>query len=552
MNNLAKQAKLPSLWAALVPVFVLIGLLSLNVYLYGEDSSYGPNQIALLMAAGAAAIVGRLYLNSFKAMLAGIERAIGSALVAMLILLLIGSLAGTWMMSGVVPAMIYYGLDVLNPQSFLVATAVVCAIVSVATGSSWSTVATVGIALLGIGMALGVNEYLTAGAIISGAYFGDKISPLSDTTNLAAAMAGTDLITHIKYMLWTTVPSFVIALVIYLLIGLGGEPTEIAGNTAALKQEMLANFDTLSPVLFVVPLVVLTMVILKFDAVAALFIGAVLGGVFAIVFQPQMVSEIAGLDDIEVVTSTGETEMVQPSYAKRSYVAFINSMAFETARYTKADAAKFEAEFEEAKEGLNQAEAAPDDSSEVASAKQTVAEAQAKLMAVKLLKGKGMDGMLNTIWLIITAMCFGGVMEACGLLKRITDPLIGMAQSTGSLIATTAGSCIFVNATASDQYLAIVVPGQMFRDTYAKRGLAPQNLSRTLEDAGTVTSVLIPWNTCGAAQSAVLGVATFAYAPFCFFNWISPLMTIAIGFAGLGIAKLKKQDGEPSESELEG
>ncbi len=552
MNNLAKQAKLPSLWAALVPVFVLIGLLSLNVYLYGEDSSYGPNQIALLMAAGAAAIVGRLYLNSFKEMLAGIERAIGSALVAMLILLLIGSLAGTWMMSGVVPAMIYYGLDVLNPQSFLVATAVVCAIVSVATGSSWSTVATVGIALLGIGMALGVNEYLTAGAIISGAYFGDKISPLSDTTNLAAAMAGTDLITHIKYMLWTTVPSFVIALVIYLLIGLGGEPTEIAGNTAALKQEMLANFDTLSPVLFVVPLVVLTMVILKFDAVAALFIGAVLGGVFAIVFQPQMVSEIAGLDDIEVVTSTGEAEMVQPSYAKRSYVAFINSMAFETARYTKADAAKFEAEFEEAKEGLNQVEAAPDDSSEVASAKQTVAEAQAKLMAVKLLKGKGMDGMLNTIWLIITAMCFGGVMEACGLLKRITDPLIGMAQSTGSLIATTAGSCIFVNATASDQYLAIVVPGQMFRDTYAKRGLAPQNLSRTLEDAGTVTSVLIPWNTCGAAQSAVLGVATFAYAPFCFFNWISPLMTIAIGFAGLGIAKLKKQDGEPSESELEG
>lgn len=305
MNNLTNQAKSPSLWAALIPVFVLIGLLGLNVYLYGEDSSYGPNQIALLMAAGTAAIVGRLYLNSFKEMLAGIERAIGSALVAMLILLLIGSLAGTWMMSGVVPAMIYYGLDVLNPQSFLVATAVVCAIVSVATGSSWSTVATVGIALLGIGMALGVSTPLTAGAIISGAYFGDKISPLSDTTNLAAAMAGTDLITHIKYMLWTTVPSFVIALIIYLLIGLGGEPTEIAGNTAALKQEMLANFDTLSPVLFLVPLVVLAMVILKFDAVAALFIGAVLGGVFAIVFQPQMVSEIAGLDDVEVVSSTG-------------------------------------------------------------------------------------------------------------------------------------------------------------------------------------------------------------------------------------------------------
>jgi NhaC family Na+:H+ antiporter len=554
MNNLANQAKSPSLWAALLPVFVLIGLLGLNVYLYGEDSSYGPNQIALLMAAGTAAIVGRLYLNSFKQMLSGIERAIGSALVAMLILLLIGSLAGTWMMSGVVPAMIYYGLDVLSPQSFLVATAVVCAIVSVATGSSWSTVATVGIALLGIGMVLGVSTPLTAGAIISGAYFGDKISPLSDTTNLAAAMAGTDLITHIKYMLWTTVPSFIIALVIYFLIGIGAEPTEIAGKTAALKQEILANFDTVSPVLFIVPLVVLAMVIFKFDAVAALFVGAVLGGVFAIIFQPQMVSEIAGLDDVEVVSSTDEVELVQPSYAKRSYVAFINSMAFETSRYSKEDAAKFGAEFEQAKLELEEVELATGgsvDSAQVVSAQQKVDEMQAKVMAVKLLKGKGMDGMLNTIWLIITAMCFGGVMEACGLLKRITDPLIGMAQSTGSLIATTAGSCIFVNATASDQYLAIVVPGQMFRETYAKRGLAPQNLSRTLEDAGTVTSVLIPWNTCGAAQSSVLGVSTFVYAPFCFFNWISPLMTIAIGFAGIGIAKLKNQADDSSESELE-
>jgi NhaC family Na+:H+ antiporter len=554
MNNLANQAKSPSLWAALLPVFVLIGLLGLNVYLYGEDSSYGPNQIALLMAAGTAAIVGRLYLNSFKKMLSGIERAIGSALVAMLILLLIGSLAGTWMMSGVVPAMIYYGLDVLSPQSFLVATAVVCAIVSVATGSSWSTVATVGIALLGIGMVLGVSTPLTAGAIISGAYFGDKISPLSDTTNLAAAMAGTDLITHIKYMLWTTVPSFIIALVIYFLIGIGAEPTEIAGKTAALKQEILANFDTVSPVLFIVPLVVLAMVIFKFDAVAALFVGAVLGGVFAIIFQPQMVSEIAGLDDVEVVSSTDEMELVQPSYAKRSYVAFINSMAFETSRYSKEDAAKFGAEFEQAKLELEEVELATGgsvDSAQVVSAQQKVDEMQAKVMAVKLLKGKGMDGMLNTIWLIITAMCFGGVMEACGLLKRITDPLIGMAQSTGSLIATTAGSCIFVNATASDQYLAIVVPGQMFRETYAKRGLAPQNLSRTLEDAGTVTSVLIPWNTCGAAQSSVLGVSTFVYAPFCFFNLISPLMTIAIGFAGIGIAKLKNQADDSSESESE-
>lgn len=543
--NKVESTPRPSLLAALLPIVVLIGLLGVNVYLYGEDSSYGPNQIALLLAAAAATIVGLMLRMPFKEMLRGVEKAIGSALTAMLILLLIGSLAGTWMMSGVVPAMIYYGLDILNPQIFLFATAIVSAVVSVATGSSWSTVATVGIALLGIGTALGVSEALAAGAIISGAYFGDKISPLSDTTNLAAAMAGTNLFTHIKYMLWTTVPSFTIALVIYLVIGFGSEASLDAANTTALKQEVAAQYDTLSPVLFVVPLVVLAMVVMKFDAVAALFVGAVLGGVFAIIFQPQMVTRIAGLDEEAVVADDGTTEMVPPSYLKRSYVAFINSMAFETARFSGEQSDEFSADLAAAKlASARRQENNPDlTESEMAASDivltDSFPELEAKISAAKLLKGKGMVGMLNTIWLIITAMCFGGVMEACGLLKRITDPLVGLAQSTGSLIATTAGSCVFVNATASDQYLAIVVPGQMFRETYEERGLAPENLSRTLEDAGTVTSVLIPWNTCGAAQSSVLGVSTYLYAPFCFFNLISPFMSIAIGFLGIGIARLK-------------
>lgn len=551
--NKFTDAKRPSLLLALIPIMVLIGLLSVNVILYGEDSSYGPNQIALLMAAAAAAIAGLFVNIPFKQMLHGVEKAIGSALTAMLILLLIGSLAGTWMMSGIVPAMIYYGLDVLNPKIFLFASAVVCAIVSVATGSSWSTVATVGIALLGIGSALGVSEALAAGAIISGAYFGDKISPLSDTTNLAAAVAGSELITHIKYMLWTTVPSFVIALVIYLLIGYGSESSALISNTSALKQEVASNFDTLSPVLFLVPLVVLGMVIMKFDAVTALFVGAVLGGVFAVVFQPKMITVIAGLDEVAVTASesgdgaeangaAGKTR--PPSYIKRSYTAFINSMALETTRFSDEETDAFKEQLEAARLASARRQFNDPDLTPAAFAKSEVPleesfpELEAKVATAKLLKGKGMKGMLNTIWLIITAMCFGGVMQACGFLKRITDPLVGMAQSNGSLVATTTGSCIFVNATASDQYLAIVVPGQMFRETYEERGLAPENLSRTLEDSGTVTSVLIPWNTCGAAQSAVLGVATIVYAPFCFFNLISPLMTMIVGFLGFKIAKL--------------
>ncbi len=547
------------LWAALLPVITLIALLAINVYLYGPDSSYGPNQIALLMAAAAAACMGWMLKIPVVAMLDGIKNSIASTLVAMLILLLIGSLAGTWMVSGIIPAMIYYGLDVLNPKIFLFATAVVCCIVSLVTGSSWSTVATVGVALLGIGTALGISEAVAAGAIISGAYFGDKISPLSDTTNLASAMAGTDLFTHIKYMLWTTVPSMTIALGIYLAIGLTTEPLVTAVGTDMLKQE-IANRFSLNPLIFVVPVMVLVMVVMKIDAVVALFVGAVAGGLVAIVFQPEMITTVANLPDTEVaVVAADGTESVserRPAYVKRAYVAFTNAMAFETRAISaereeelEATAAQLQSELEQKRYEAALAENPGLTLAEFKKQKLTVNEkfpeiegplagVSSEIAAAQLLKGKGMIGMLNTIWLIITAMCFGGVMEACGLLQRITQPLVQLAQSNGSLIATTAGSCLFTNITASDQYLSIVVPGRMFRETYRERGLAPQNLSRTLEDAGTVTSVLIPWNTCGAAQQAVLGVGVLMFAPYCFFNIISPFMTMFFGFAGIRIAKL--------------
>ena len=475
----------PSLWAALLPIVVLIALLGINVYIYSDNATSGPNQIALLLGAAVAALVGWSLKIPFKKMIDGVVSSLGSATSAMLILLMIGSLAGTWMLSGVVPAMIYYGLEILDARIFLFAATIICAIVSVATGSSWSTVATVGVALIGIGKALDISLGLTAGAVISGAYFGDKISPLSDTTNLAAAMAGTELFTHIRYMLWTTVPSICIALGIFLFIGFSGDASSAEVNTEELSQAIAAKFN-LNPVLFLVPAVVIFMVFLKIDALVSLFVGAALAGLFAVIFQPDIVQAVGGEGD----------------YWKQSYVAVMNAAATGVTIETENSA------------------------------------------AADLLSAGGMKGMLNTIWLIICAMSFGGVMEACGLLKRISDPLVELAKSTGSLIATTVGSCLFVNFTASDQYLAIVVPGRMFRETYRDRGLAPQTLSRTLEDSGTVTSVLIPWNTCGAVQAGVLGVATLAYAPYCFFNLLSPLLTLAFGFIGFNIAKLRDQPDE--------
>ena len=472
----------PTLFLALLPVVFLIGLLVLNVVYYGDMATSGANQIALIIAAAVAVLIGLRLGLPFNRLLKGAVNSITASLPAILILLLIGALAGTWLISGIVPAMIYYGLKVLNPTIFLFATVIVCCVVSLATGSSWSTVATVGIALLGIGKALQLHEGLIAGAIISGAYFGDKISPMSDTTNLAPAMAGADLFTHIRYMMYTTVPSIMVALLIFLSFGLFSDHVSSVQNTDALSAAIDGRF-LIHPVLFVVPAIVIWMIIRKVNALPALLIGSLFGGLFAVIFQPQIVAEVSGING---------------SYWKQSYMAIINAMSTEVKVTTD---------------------------NEIASG---------------LLKARGMFGMLNTVWLILCALSFGGIMEEAGLLKRITSPLVNKAKSTGSLVATTAGSCVFVNVTASDQYLSIVVPGKMFAETFKERNLAPENLSRTLEDSGTVTSVLVPWNTCGATQTAVLGVSTFVYAPYCFFNILSPFMTVIFAYAGIKIAKLSK------------
>ncbi len=464
---------------ALFPIIFLIILLSTNVYLYGDDSLGGANQLALLLTGAVASIIGIKSGSNWKTVVDGISNSIKSVTPSIIILLLIGSLAGTWLISGIVPAMIYYGLQILNPEIFLFATAIITAIVSLATGSSWSTIATIGLALLGIGQALGLGVGIIGGAIISGAYFGDKMSPLSDTTNLAPAMAGTDLFTHIKYMMYTTIPSFVITLILFLVLGFQSDVSS-AQNIDELLSVLTSSFN-ITPWLFLVPIIVIFLIIKKVPAIPALLIGTLLGGVFAIIFQPNIILEI--------------TEGNQMNFSN-AYKAVINSMSTEINISTQ-------------NQDLN-----------------------------SLLSTGGMEGMLNTIWLIICAMIFGGIMEVTGLLKRISEPIINLARTNSSLVATTAGTCILFNITASDQYISIVVPGRMFIDSYKEKGLAPENLSRTLEDSGTVTSVLIPWNTCGATQSAVLGVATFAYLPYCFFNLISPIMTIAYAYLGIKIKKL--------------
>lgn len=473
-----------SLIAALTPVLFLIAILGLNVLLFGDNTLGGANQVALLMAGGVAGLIAMRHGHGWGKLFDGAMSSIASALPALLILLMIGALAGTWLLSGVVPAMVYYGLAILNPTIFLLATTVICAIVSLATGSSWSTVATVGIALLGIGRALELHEGMVAGAIISGAYFGDKMSPLSDTTNLAPAMAGTDLVTHIRHMMWTTFPSFGITMLLFLGIGVfqGGSDSPV--DVSHLQQAIASRF-IITPWLFVVPLAVIGLIMKRVPAVPALFIGSLLGGLFAILFQPHLLADIAGAD---------------VGFWQSAYMAVINAMTTDIAIET-SDAS------------INE-----------------------------LLSTGGMYGMMGTIWLIVCAMTFGGIMESAGMLQRIAASILSVAKSTGSLVASTTGTCLLFNVTASDQYLAIVVPGRMFANEYRERGLAPENLSRVLEDSATVTSALVPWNTCGAYHATVLGVATGTYLPFAFFNLISPLMTMIFGIMGWKITPLKKTD----------
>ena len=435
--------------------------------MFGDDSLEGSNQFILLIGASVAVFIGFINKINFQLIIKKIGKNLYSVTGAILILLFVGALTGTWLISGIIPAMIYYGLLIINPSIFLPACVILCAVVSLATGSSWSTSATIGVALIGIGKALGLPAGIVAGAAISGAYFGDKLSPLSDTTNLAPAVSGAKLFQHIKYMTYTTVPSILITIIILLIIGFS---QDLNGNTETIS--LLSSIEekfNVSPFVFIVPAIVIYMIIRKAPPLIALFAGTLLGGVFSLMFQSKIIIELSGVNQLTFYSA---------------YQTIINAVTIETQIITS-------------NELLND-----------------------------LFYSGGMKGMMNTIWLIICAMVFGGAMDAIGALKTISERFLGWANSTFKLFASTLASCLTVNLTASDQYLSIVIPGKMFAKAYKKRKLAPENLSRTLEDSGTVTSVLIPWNTCGAYQSGVLGVSVADYFIYSIFNWISPFMTL--------------------------
>ena len=477
--NAVEENKELNLVEALIPVVVLVALLAINVFIFGDDALSGSNQFILLIGGAVAAIVGYFNKVSYKKMLEEVGSNVKSTTSALLILLMVGALSGTWLASGIIPAMIYYGLDILHPSYFLAACVVICAIISIATGSSWTTSATVGIALVGIANALDISTGMTAGAVLSGAYFGDKMSPLSDTTNLAPAMAGGELFSHIRYMALTTVPTITVTLIVFITIGLFQDVSGEA-DTATIQSAIKESFN-INGWLFLVPLAVIALIVRKTPPLLALLIGTLLGAVFALVFQPDIIAKMGG------------GEMLNFDSA---YKGVMNSITVSTS-------------VETSNELLN-----------------------------GLFSSGGMEGMLGTIWLIMCAMVFGGIMDGIGALQRITKTLLDIATSTFGLFASTVLSCIGLNATASDQYLALVVPGKMFAKAYRDRGLAPENLSRTLEDSGTVTSVLIPYNTCGAYHSGVLGVSVFDYAAFAIFNYLSPFMTLLFAAFQIKIKKL--------------
>jgi NhaC family Na+:H+ antiporter len=466
-----------NIWEALIPVFILMALLAYNIF--AKDGVWlgdYSNQIILLLGGAAAVVVGLFNKVSVLVMVKEVWENWKSIFVPILILLLVGALAGTWLVSGVIPAMVYYGLQVLSPEIFLPATVIIAAVISIATGSSWTTSATVGIALVGIGTALGINPGMIAGAVISGAYFGDKMSPLSDTTNLAPAMAGTDLFTHIKYMAYTTVPTIIITLIVFGIIS-----ASIETSGEADISSLLSTIDTtfnISGWLFLVPLIIITLILFKTKPTIALGAGVVAAIIFAFIFQPEILASIS---------ESSTTAMLQ---------AIFSDVSIETPNET-----------------LNE-----------------------------LFSSTGLMGMFWTILLIICAMVFGGVMDGIGALARITKELLKLATTIFGLFATTVISCLGLNVIASDQYLALVIPGKMFKQAYEDRGLAPENLSRTLEDSGTVTSVLIPWNTCGAYQSGVLGVGVGEYFVYAIFNWLSPFTTLLFAAFKIKIKMLKNPE----------
>ena len=475
----------PSLWQALLPLLFLIAALGTSVYLFKDNSSYGGNQIALLLAAGVASIIALRNGLKWDDIQSSMSHGIALASGALLILLAVGSLIGTWMLSGTVPTLIDYGLRLMHPSYFYPATCFVCALVALAIGSSWTVAGTLGVSLMGVAQGLELSPAITAGAVISGAYFGDKMSPLSDTTNLAPAAAGSELFAHVRHMVWTTGPSMLLALIGFTIIGL---TAPVIVTTASGFDDLSSQLHTqfaLGPHLLIPLVIVLVMAMKRMPAYPTIFIGALVGGVFAILFQPDQVARLAANADLSMPMAM----------LAGAWEALINGFKLESGN------------------------AALDE----------------------LVSRGGMAGMINTIWLIVCAMAFGAVMERAGLLERLIRSVLAAAKSTGSLIVATLATALGVNITCADQYLAIVLPGRIYRPEYARRGLDPVNLSRALEDAGTVTSPLVPWNTCGAFMAVTLGVQTVDYLPYALFNLINPIMAAAMAYFGFKILHLKPQ-----------
>ncbi|WP_075555648.1 Na+/H+ antiporter NhaC [Parabacteroides timonensis] len=476
-------AKIPSPLLSLVPILVLVALLFVTIRTFGSDALSGGSQVVLLTATAVCCLIAMGYSKvRWKSIELAMINNITGVATALIILLIIGALSGSWMISGVVPTLIYYGMQIIHPSFFLASTCVICAVVSVMTGSSWTTIATIGIALLGIGLAQGFDAGWIAGAIISGAYFGDKISPLSDTTVLAASVTDTPLFKHIKYMMITTVPSMLITLVIFTVAGFTHEAT--ASDQIAMYSTSLKETFNISFWLLIVPIVTGILIAKRVPSIITLFISATLAGVFALIFQPHLLQEISGLP----------VENIQSQF-KGLLMTFYGSTQVQTGNADLND----------------------------------------------LVSTRGMSGMMNTIWLIICAMCFGGAMTASGMLGSITSVFIRFMKRTVGLVASTVVSGLFLNICTADQYISIILTGNMFKDIYQKKGYESRLLSRTTEDAVTVTSVLIPWNTCGMTQATILGVATLTYLPYCFFNLISPLMSITVAAIGYKIKRINEK-----------
>jgi Na+:H+ antiporter, NhaC family len=476
------NARNPTLVEALVPVASLILMLALSVYMFDSDASSGPIQIVLIVGAAIAAIIairnGHEWVEIQRAIVAGI----GTAMGAILILLSVGGLIGTWLMSGTVPSLIYYGLQLLDPQLFFAACCLICAVASLATGSSWTVAGTLGVALIGVSYGLGLSPAIAAGAVISGAYFGDKMSPLSDTTNLAPAVVGADLFDHIRHMAWTTAPAFLVALLLFLVVGLRAD---VPPDTTAF-QDLLGTLEgsfNITPLALIPLVVVFFFAVRKVPPLPTILAGALLGGVMAVILQPEVVLSFADAGELPV-----------PLAMTKGIVLALSDGYVSTTGVAEVDA---------------------------------------------LLTRGGMSSMLVTIWLILAALAFGAVMEHGGMLLRLISSSLRAAKSTGSLVGAVAMSCIGMNIVAADQYISVVLPGKMFKAEFQKRNLDARNLSRILEDSGTMTSALVPWNTCGAYMAATLGVPTAAYLPFAFFNLMSPLVTVLYGFTGFKIRKLE-------------